>query len=90
MDLSAWANVAFAGVAAFGAVLCALSLASFRRTRSARLGLVAGGFLLMAIEGAVVGVGLFTGGWAPATLLLVTAVFEFALLAVLFAATLLP
>jgi hypothetical protein len=37
----------------------------------------------------VVVVGLFTGGWSPATLLLVSAAFEAALLAVLFVATLL-
>jgi ABC-type Fe3+ transport system permease subunit len=88
MDVSALANLAYAGVGVFGAVLCALALAAFRRTRSGRMGLVAGGFLLMAIEGVVVGVGLFTGGWALSTLLLLSALFEVALLAVLFAATL--
>jgi hypothetical protein len=89
MDISAWTNIAFAGIAVFGAVLSGLALLALRRAPSPRMALVAAGFLLIAVQGVVVVVGLFTGGWSPATLLLVSAAFEAALLAVLFVATLL-
>jgi len=52
------------------------------------MALVTLGFLLIAVQGVVVGVGLFEGGWGDANLLLVSAVFEAALLVVLFVATL--
>lgn len=89
MDDATLANVAFAGVAVFAAILSAIALAAVRRTRSARMGLVATGFVLVMVQGILVGVGLFDGGWTPLTLLLLTAVFEAALLVVLFLATLL-
>ena len=88
MDDATLANVAFAGVAVLGAILSGLALAALRRTRSPRMALVAVGFLLLMAQGIVVGVGLFAGGWEPLRLLLVTAGFELALLAVLFGATL--
>jgi ABC-type Fe3+ transport system permease subunit len=88
MDLSAIANVAFAGIAAFGAILGALALLAWRRSPSPRMALVAAGFLLIAVQGVVVGVGLFTGGLAPDQLLALSAGFEAALLVVLFVATL--
>jgi hypothetical protein len=72
----------------FGAVLAALAFLAVRRLPSPRMALVATGFLLIAVQGVVVGVGLFEGGFGYATLLLVTAVFEAALLVVLFVATL--
>ena len=89
LDTAAWTNVAFAGIAVFGAVLSALALLAFRRGPSPRMGLVAAGFLLITVQGVVVAVGLFSGGWAPATLLLLSAAFEASLLVVLFVATLL-
>ena len=89
MDAATGANVLFAGVAVFGAVLSGLAVAAFRRTRSPRMALVAAGFLLLMVQGVIVGVGLFAGGWDPLLLLLVSAGFELALLGVLFAATLL-
>ena len=89
MDISTWTNVAFAGIAAFGAVLSGLALLALRRAPSPRMGLVAAGFLLITLQGVVVAVGLFAGGWSPANLLLLSAAFEAALLAVLFVATLL-
>ncbi|HEV2520318.1 MAG TPA: hypothetical protein VGX00_06850 [Thermoplasmata archaeon] len=88
MDLSAIANVAFAGIAVFGAALGTLAIAAWRRAPSSRMALVAAGFWLIAVQGVVVGVGLFTSGLAPATLLAITAGFEAALLLVLFVATL--
>jgi hypothetical protein len=88
MDTSTLTNVAFAGIAVFGAVLTVLALLALRRAPSPRMGLVAGGFLLITVQGIIVGVGLFTGGWDTGTLLLISAGFEAALLAVLFAATL--
>ncbi|HUI38878.1 MAG TPA: hypothetical protein VLY85_04530 [Thermoplasmata archaeon] len=88
MDLSAVSNVAFAGIAVFGAILSGLAVAAVRRTPSPRMALVASGFLLITVQGIVVGAGLFLGGWTPATLLLLSAAFEAVLLAVLFAATL--
>ncbi|MFI5415290.1 MAG: hypothetical protein ACHQ16_06475, partial [Candidatus Lutacidiplasmatales archaeon] len=88
MDLGPILNVAFAGIAVFGAVLTGLALLAFRRVRSPRMALVALGFLLIAVQGVVVGIGLFEGGWGDATLLLVSAAFEAALLVVLFVATL--
>jgi hypothetical protein len=88
MDTSTLTNVAFAGIAVFGAVLTALALLAYRRAPSPRMGLVATGFVLITVQGIVVGVGLFTGGWDTGTLLLLSAGFEAALLAVLFAATL--
>jgi hypothetical protein len=88
MDLGPILNVAFAGIAVFGAVLTALALLALRRVPSPRMALVALGFALIAVQGVVVGIGLFEGGWGDATLLLVSAAFEAALLVVLFVATL--
>lgn len=88
MDASILANVAFAGIAVLGAILSVLGLAAFRRTRSGRLGLVAAAFLLLAAEGIVVAIGLFTGGWSPSSLLLLVAGAELAVLVLLFGATL--
>lgn len=88
MDFSTWTNAAFAGVAVFGAVLFLLSLLAVRRAPSPRMGLVAGGFLVIAVQGIVIGVLLFTGGASPDLLLFLSAMFEVALLIVLFSATL--
>ena len=88
MDAGTLANVAFAGVAVFGAILSGIALLALQRTRSPRMGLVALGFLLLTVQGIWVGIGLFTGGWDPILLLLVAAGFEAALLVVLFLATL--
>ena len=88
MDTALLTNIAFAGIAAFGALLAVLGFLAYRRAPSPRMALAAGGFLLIAVQGAVVGVGLFTGGWDVSTLLLLSAAFEAALLAVLFLATL--
>ncbi|MCI4367967.1 MAG: hypothetical protein L3K09_00150 [Thermoplasmata archaeon] len=88
MDLTSLTNAAFAGVAVFGAVLGALGLLAFRRAPSPRMALVATGFLLIAVQGAVVSIGLFTSGWSPTSLLALSALFEAALLVVLFVATL--
>jgi hypothetical protein len=88
MDTQTLANLAFAGVAVFAAILAAIAVAAVRRSRSPRMGLVATGFVLLTVQGIIVGVGLFTGGWDPTALLLVTALFEAALLVVLFLATL--
>jgi hypothetical protein len=88
MGAETLANVAFAGVAVFAGILSAIGLAAYQRTRSPRMGLVATGFLLLTVQGLVVGAGLFLGGWDPLELLLVAALFEAALLVVLFLATL--
>lgn len=88
MDPTALANLAFAGIAVFGAVLTGLALLALRRAPSPRMGLVASGFGLITVQGIVVGVGLFSGGWDLGTLLLVSAALEALLLVVLFAATL--
>jgi hypothetical protein len=88
MDFSAWTNVAFAGVAVFGLVLFALSLLAVRRAPSPRMGLVAGGFLVIAIQGIVIGSLLFLGGASTDFLLFLSALFEVLLLIVLFSATL--
>ena len=52
------------------------------------MALVAIGFGLITLQGIVVGAGLFDGGWSLASLLLLSAVLEAALLLVLFIATL--
>ncbi|HTT26177.1 MAG TPA: hypothetical protein VMH90_04355 [Thermoplasmata archaeon] len=88
MDTATLANIAFAGVTVFAAILTGIALAGVRRSRSPRMGLVACGFLLVTVQGVLVGVGLFDGGWDPTALLLLTALFEAALLLVLFLATL--
>jgi len=88
MDFSSWTNVAFAGVAVFGAVLLVLSLLAVRRAPSPRMGLVAGGFFVITAQGVVIGALLFMGGAAPDFLLFLSAIFEAALLIVLFLATL--
>ena len=88
MDLGSWTNIAFAGIAVFGAVLTGLAALAYRRAASPRMALVTAGFALITLQGVVVGVGLFTGGWDASTLLLLCAGFEAALLAVLFVATL--
>lgn len=81
-------SAAFAGIAAFGSILTALGGLAWRRAPSRRMALVTTGFFLIALQGVIVGVGLFTIGWDPATLLLLSALFEAALLVVLFIATL--
>jgi hypothetical protein len=88
MDLLTIANVAFAGIAVFGAVLSVIGGFALRRSPSARMGLVTTGFVLITIQGVIVGVGLFTMGWSLTSLLLLTALFEAGLLVVLFVATL--
>ncbi len=88
MDLGAWTNVAFAGVAVFGAVLFALSALALRRAPSPRMGLVTAGFLVITLQGVVIGSLLFDGSASADVLLFVSAVFEAALLLVLFLATL--
>ena len=87
MDLTAWTNAAFAGIAVFGAFLTGLAILAVRRSPSPRMGLVATGFGLITVQGLVIGVGLFTGGWDTGTLLLISAAFEAVLLLVLFVAT---
>jgi hypothetical protein len=52
------------------------------------MALVTTGFVLITVQGIVVGVGLFSAGWGLPTLLLTSAIFEAALLIVLFVATL--
>jgi hypothetical protein len=88
MDFSAWTNIAFAGVAVFGAVLFVLSLLAVRRAPSPRMGLVAGGFLVITLQGVVIGALLFLGGASANLLLFLSAIFEAILLIVLFMATL--
>lgn len=88
MDFSTWTNIAFAGVAVFGAVLLAVSLLAFRRASSPRMGLVAGGFLIITLQGVVIGALLFLGGASVDFLLFLSALFEAVLLIVLFLATL--
>ncbi len=88
MDVTAWTNAAFAGVAVFGAVLLGLALLALRRGRSPRMTLVAGGFLIITVQGVVVGAFLFSGGATTDLLLFLSALFEAALLVVLFLATL--
>ena len=88
MDFTSWTNAAFAGVAAFGAVLFGLSLAALRRARSPRMAFVAVGFLVITAQGVVVGVLLFAAAATPGAILFLSALFEAALLVVLFLATL--
>jgi hypothetical protein len=88
MDVTVAANIAFAGIAVFGAVLTGLAALALRRAPSPRMGLVAAGFGLITVQGVAVGIGLFDGGWSLASLLLLSAVLEAALLLVLFVATL--
>lgn len=88
MEFSLWTNVAFAGVAVFGAVLLVLSVLALRRAPSPRMGLVAGGFLVITLQGLVIGLLLFLGGAALDLLLFLSAIFEAVLLIVLFLATL--
>ncbi len=89
MDLGELTNAAFGGIAVFGALLAAVAIAAWRRTPTVRMALVALAFLLFAAQGVVVGVGLFTSGLSLSDLLALSAGFEAALLAVMFAATLL-
>jgi hypothetical protein len=88
MDFSVWTNIAFAGVAVFGAVLLGLAVLALRRAPSPRMGLVAGGFLVITLQGLVVAGLLFLGGAAPDLLLFLSALFEAVLLVILFLATL--
>jgi hypothetical protein len=88
MDLAGWTNVAFAGVAVFGAFLLGLAILAYRRAPAPRMALVAGGFLVITVQGVVVGVLLFAQYGTPDTLLFLSAIFEALLLVVLFLATL--
>ncbi len=88
MDLGTLTSVAYAGVAVFGLVLTAIAVAAARRVRSPRMALVAGGFLVIAVQGIVVVGSLFGGTSDLALLLFVSAIFEAAVLVVLFLATL--
>jgi hypothetical protein len=88
MDVATATNVAFAGVAVFGAVLTGLAVLAVRRAPSPRMMLVSGGFFLITLQGILIGLGLFLWATDAATLLLVCALFEAGLLVVLFLATL--
>lgn len=88
MDAATLTTIAYAGIAAFGAILTALALLAVRRAPSPRMALVASGFLLITLQGVAVGLGLLTVGWSASDLLLVSALFEAVLLGVLFVATL--
>lgn len=88
MDFSTWTSIAFAGVAVFGAVLFFLSVLAVRRAPSPRMGLVAGGFLVITVQGLVIGALLFLGGSSADFLLFLSAIFEAILLIILFLATL--
>ena len=88
MELTSITNLAFAGIAVFGAILALLAVAAWNRSPSPRMALVALGFALIAVQGVIVGVGLFTSGFSLSTLLAISAAFEAALLVVLFVATL--
>jgi hypothetical protein len=88
MDVATLTNIAFAGVAVFGLVLAAVAVQAARRVRSPRMILVATGFGLIALQGVVIGAGLFAGGIDLGVLLLLSALFEAAVLVVLFLATL--
>ncbi len=88
MDSSSLLNVAFAAVAVFGTALSGLALVALRRNPSPRMAMVAAGFVLIAVQGVVVGVGLFSADVSLSNLLLISAGFEASLLAVLFVATL--
>jgi hypothetical protein len=88
MDTGSLTGIAFAGVAVLGAALTALSILAIRRSSSPRMYLVSGGFGLLAVQGAVISATLLAGSATPATLLLLSAAFEAAVLVVLFLATL--
>jgi hypothetical protein len=88
MDLGSLTSIAYAGVAVFGLVLTAIAVAAARRVRSPRMALVAGGFLVIALQGIVVAASLFVADADLALLLFVSAIFEAAVLVVLFLATL--
>ncbi|MHB8351380.1 MAG: hypothetical protein ACYDFT_01605 [Thermoplasmata archaeon] len=88
MDYSAWTNAAFAGVAVFGLILTGIALLALRRVPSPRMALVAAGFGLIAAQGLIIGISLFAGGADLSLLLFLSALFEAAVLAVLFLATL--
>lgn len=88
MDTATLTGIAFAGVAVFGAVLAAISAAAWRRTHAMRMAGVFAGFAIVAIQGAFVATFLVVGGLTDANLLLISAVFEAALLVVWFVATL--
>lgn len=88
MDTGSLTGIAFAGVAVLGAALTALSLLAVKRARSPRMYLVSAGFGLLAVQGAVIGATLLGGSATAATLLLLSAAFEAAVLVVLFLATL--
>ncbi len=87
MDYSAWTNAAFAGVAVFGLLLTVIAVLAVRRVPSPRMALVAAGFGLIAAQGIVVGGSLFLGGANLSFLLFLSALFEAAVLVVLFLAT---
>jgi hypothetical protein len=89
MDLGTSTDIAYAGVAVFGLVLAAMAILAARRVRSLRMAFVAAGFLLIAAQGLYIGVSLFWATTDLATLLFVSALFEAAVLLVLFLATLL-
>jgi hypothetical protein len=88
MDPGTYADAAYAGVAVLGAALSALSIVAVRRSRSPRMYLVSLGFLLLTVQGIYIGWSLAAGGADPVFLLLLSAVFEMAVLVVLFLATL--
>jgi hypothetical protein len=87
VDLGTLTNIAFAGVAVFGLVLAGVAILAARRVPSPRMLLVSAGFLLIAIQGLVIGVSLFAGGADLGLLLFLSALFEAAVLVALFLAT---
>jgi len=82
-----WENLIAAGVTVFAAALTGIGVMAYRRTRDRKLLALTVAFALFLAEGVALSVALFTQ-LTLLTLFLISGGFDFAILALMYAATL--
>ena len=83
-----WENLIAAGVTVFAAALTAIGVMAYRRTRDRKLLAVTVAFALFLAQGVILSVTLFTQTLDLLGLFLIFGGFDFAILALMYAATL--
>ena len=83
-----WENLIAAGVTVFAAALTGIGVMAYRRTRDRKILAVTAAFALFLAQGIVLSVALFVQTLTLLGLFLISGGFDFAILALMYAATL--
>jgi len=83
-----WENLLAAGMTVFAAALTGIGVVAYRRTHDRKLLAVTAAFALFLLEGVVLSIALFARTLDLLGLFLITGGFNFAILALMYAATL--